>query len=579
MPDVSPAELASQEALDAMQLCLDTGRSFRLEAGAGAGKTYSLVRALHYLIERDRRMLERRRQSIACITFTNVARDEIIARTDRSPVVFCETNHAFCWSLIRPFQKQLRNLVGDMEAWTERIDEAGGDIGDRAVEYTLGHRAIKADSVLLGHDDILPLTVALMEHTKFRRIMAARHPIILIDEYQDTNSQWMDGICRLLLGHEGAPLLGFFGDHWQRIYDDGCGLFEHPAVIVIPKEANFRSVATVVDCLNRMRPELPQDVVDPASLGTVDVFHSNDWTGERRDRNWKGDLPENASQIAFEWVRSRLEEAGWDFDDGSTKVLMLTHKLLGAEQGYASLGDVFRDNEDFAKKKHPHIGFFVDRIEPACDAFVENRFGAMFEALGATVPLVHRASDKRAWHEAMNRLIQLREGGTVGDVVDHLASTQRPGLPDSVARRERELGEFDETSGEEMPRRLTELRNLRSVEYAEIKALRAYLDGHSPFETKHGVKGAEFDNVLIVVGRGGWTKYNFDKMLTLARLDTIPAKEQSLYERTRNLFYVVCSRPRKRLALLFTQELSPEAMSTLKAWFLPDNVHAVTFSR
>lgn len=29
---------------------------------------------------------------------------------------------------------------------------------------------------------------------------------------------------------------------------------------------------------------------------------------------------------------------------------------------------------------------------------------------------------------------------------------------------------------------------------------------------KHGVKDAEFENVLVVVGRG-WNKYNFGKML------------------------------------------------------------------
>jgi DNA helicase-2/ATP-dependent DNA helicase PcrA len=32
--------------------CLDEGRSFRLEAGAGAGKTYSLEKALRRLIDR-----------------------------------------------------------------------------------------------------------------------------------------------------------------------------------------------------------------------------------------------------------------------------------------------------------------------------------------------------------------------------------------------------------------------------------------------------------------------------------------------------------------------------------------------
>ena len=38
----SPANAAGRVALERMFACLDEGRSFRLEAGAGAGKTYSL---------------------------------------------------------------------------------------------------------------------------------------------------------------------------------------------------------------------------------------------------------------------------------------------------------------------------------------------------------------------------------------------------------------------------------------------------------------------------------------------------------------------------------------------------------
>ena len=98
MPEIeSPAEAASRRALEAMYACLDAGKSFRLEAGAGAGKTYSLIKALQFLIDRDAQTLPKHCRQIACITFTNVAKDEIAARTDRSPLIFCETNHAFCW--------------------------------------------------------------------------------------------------------------------------------------------------------------------------------------------------------------------------------------------------------------------------------------------------------------------------------------------------------------------------------------------------------------------------------------------------------------------------------------------------
>src|SRR3546814_9656565 len=85
-------------------------------------------------------------------------------------------------------------------------------------------------------------------------------------------------------------------------------------------------------------------------------------------------------------------------------------------------------------------------------------------------------------------------------------------------------------------------------------ALDRFIDGHTPFATKHGVKGAEFENVLVVVGRG-WNKYNFAQMLEWIDAGPPPDKLE-FFENNRNLFYVACSRPKVRLALLFTQVLT-----------------------
>ena len=126
-----------------------------------------------------------------------------------------------------------------------------------------------------------------------------------------------------------------------------------------------------------------------------------------------------------------------------------------------------------------------------------------------------------------------------------------------------------------MPQSVAELEKFRDVPYAEVRALHRYLDGHSPFETKHGVKGAEFENVLVVIGRG-WNQYNFGEMLELAGAQAVPAAKQAAFERNRNLFYVACSRPKRRLALLFTQQLSATAMSTLEQWFGADVIESLT---
>ena len=575
MEHLSPAEQASRRALAEVYRCLERKESFLVEAGAGAGKTYTLVKALNFLMDRYQHILPHRHQKIACITFTNVAKDEIDTRTDRSPLIHCNTIHAFCWSLISGFQRPLRERLPQLQHWPERIAEVG-DLGERSVQYELGYRGINDHRISIHHDDVLILTIALMDNAKFRRIVTNKYPIILIDEYQDTNAGWIHTIKNHFLGQEDSPQFGFFGDHWQKIYGDGCGKIEHPSLTVVGKEANFRSVPTVVDCLNHMRPELPQFVVDPNEHGSVHIFHTNTWTGNRRTgSHWGGDLPSEVADWAFQAVLDRLDQEGWDLSPETTKILMLTHRVLAGRQGYPSIPAIFAFNQSFTNKEHPHIAYFADALEPACEAYLSRKYGEMFRALGSNVPAIRAYNDKKRWSETMDKLIELRDGGKVGDVVDHLLAVRRPRVPDAVERRERELREFDPEAGEDMPRALKELGDLRAVPYQEIVALCRYLSGHSPFETKHGVKGAEFENVIVVVGRG-WNRYNFNEMLELATDDRrIPANKQAAFERNRNLFYVTCSRPKRRLAVLFTQQLSAAAMQTLSNWFGDDTLEAV----
>lgn len=577
---LSPAEEASERALAAVRDAIEKSKNFKLEAGAGAGKTYSLVKALQYLIEREGRRLLRLNQRIACITFTNVAKDEIEARTDRNPLIHCDTIHAFSWSTISGFQVQLRSHLSALEGWTgdpweERLKEAGG-IGSRTIEYTLGYRGITEDAISLHHNDVLPLAIKMFEYEKFRHIFRFKYPIILIDEYQDTDADWIAAIREHFLGKEGPPHFGFFGDHWQKIYGDGCGELTDPNVTPIGKQANFRSVSAIVDCLNRMRPELKQFVVDPKASGKVHIFHTNDWAGQRqKGAHYSGDLLDNEAKNALTEVKKRLVSAGWDLSPERTKILMLTHRALGKQQGYSSLPSVFSDNNAFTKKEQAHIAFFADHLEPACRAFAAKRYGEMFNVLGANKTYLLKAADKKKWSESMQRLNTLRTSGSVGDVVKHLREVQMPRLAEAAERLELKLESFDYSTGEEMPRALRELQQFHDVPYAEVISLTNYLDGHSPFETKHGVKGAEFENVLVVVGRG-WNRYNFSKML-----ENVPAqngltdRDRAAFEDNRNLFYVCCSRPQKRLALLFTQELSSGAIKTVEDWFGTGSIDSV----
>jgi DNA helicase II / ATP-dependent DNA helicase PcrA len=571
----NPAERASELTRLRIERCIDEGRSFLVEAGAGAGKTYSLVEALTHVIRTRGPALVRNRQQVACITYTNIATAEIEARTDRHPAVFSATIHAFCWSLIRNFQPFLRREVPGLDRWPERLQEAGG-VAQRAVEYNLGHPKVEDDQVLLHHNDVLTLTVRLLALPKFCALLAARYPVLFIDEYQDTDGAIADALKSHILGGRDGVLVGLFGDHWQKIYGTGCGAITHPRLEVIGKEANFRSAPIIVDCLNRMRPQLPQKPKDPTAAGSVGIFHTNDWTGTRRTgQHWDGDLPADAGAQHLQALRTQLEAEGWDFSPAKTKILMLTHKGLAAQQGYVDLADVFDYNDSYIKKEDPHIAFFLDVLEPTCAAYAQGRIGEMFAVLGERAPRIHGHADKRSWTTDMAGLLTLRGTGTVGQVLDHLKRTGRPQLPDAVERLDRDRIQFEQgTVAEETPG-IVKTRKLRLVPYAQVISLAAFVEEKTPFATQHGVKGAEYENVLVVIGRG-WNQYNFGQFLEWAANGTgIQASRKDAFERNRNLFYVACSRPTTRLAVLFTQRLSGSALTTLASWFGPQSIHSL----
>jgi DNA helicase-2/ATP-dependent DNA helicase PcrA len=105
---------------------------------------------------------------------------------------------------------------------------------------------------------------------------------------------------------------------------------------------------------------------------------------------------------------------------------------------------------------------------------------------------------------------------------------------------------------------------VKDVKFNEFQKLYEYLEGQTPFSTQHKTKGAEFDNVLVILDNGGWNNYNFEKMF-------LGTATPSVLERTQKLFYVCCTRAKKNLAVFFH---NPDAQVIAKAneWFGNVNV-------
>ena len=107
---------------------------------------------------------------------------------------------------------------------------------------------------------------------------------------------------------------------------------------------------------------------------------------------------------------------------------------------------------------------------------------------------------------------------------------------------------------------------MKQVEFQEFQCLFNYLEGYTPFSTQHKIKGAEFDNVLVILDNGNWAKYNFQYLFEENGTD-------SVRERTLKLFYVCCTRSKENL--VYYHAPTQAVLSKAKVWFGEQNVLAM----
>ena len=563
------AILAAEKAQQEVNNCIKQGVSFRLEAGAGAGKTYSLVKALQAIIfDRGARLIKAN-QRIACITYTEVAKNEIIQEIDSHEAIVVETIHSFCWSFMKHFQSSMRDIINEFEGYKEEIEAQGG-IEGKLIEYKRGYFKAYSDKISIKHDDVPLLMAKILKLPKVQRLFFQQYPILFIDEYQDTNVQFMDALNEVFISTKFGPLIGFFGDHWQTIHSTDFELKNYD-LHTINKGSNFRSTKKIVDVLNKLRPNLTQSERQQSFMGEVCFYHTNSFKGARRtDSHNKGDLPIESVIALKDTLLEDLKKNGWDLKE--TKVLMLTHNLIASQQGYGQLAKVFgRYKDSFTKKEDPVVQFLADTIEPMCEAFKMKKYGEMFRILGKW-PTITCHMDKLKWKNEINQLNELRETKDIGSVISFLLSSEKLPKSKKVLKLEKELKEgLANIENTPLSNSLVRYQKLLKIPYSELINLVFFLGGGTPLATQHGVKGAEYDNVLVILS-GGWNHYNWPRFLDLLKTKKVNEDHHDGFYRSRNLFYVSISRPKQRLAVLTTQALSANAILAAEELFGVDNV-------
>lgn len=193
---------------------LQNGNSFRVEAGAGSGKTYSLNKVIEWIQENKWAEYRRKKQTVICITYTNAAVDVLAERLSKDSFILPSTIHSFAWNTIKQYQRFLIDVV---TSDPDFLPDKGDFFEVTGVTYTLGHRYKENGIQYLYHDDVLKLFCRLLDNAKFRRVFADKYPLILIDEYQDSYKPIIDRFISFFIAEKKGPQFGFFGDAWQMI--------------------------------------------------------------------------------------------------------------------------------------------------------------------------------------------------------------------------------------------------------------------------------------------------------------------------------------------------------------------------
>ncbi|MGL4562703.1 MAG: UvrD-helicase domain-containing protein [Brevinema sp.] len=515
-------------AIDTIIECCNNRQNFVLNGGAGSGKTYTLGQVLDYVYTKDPKV------KVACITYTNIAKNEINKHFSQYGTI-AFTIHEFLWEQIKMFQQDLKTTVITLVTnGTIKYNKNGDkppieDILNSDIKINYQDYKKLEDGVF-SHDDLLKISEYMFaNYFLLSRIIADRYDYIFIDEYQDTNELTIKIFLEHIQSHPNKPVIGLFGDSMQAIYQTGIGdinsYIDKNIVTNIPKEDNYRCSVSVINTINQLRlDDLNQRPASNNLQGSTTFLYSTNSLSNR-------DILSNP--IFSYWNLESSEH---------TKILYLTHKLIAREMGFPNLFELYgaRLTEENLPKSVDHLLKLQNIIELYNNDNVT-------EFLQKTKFIITLASDKtelRTYIDCLNSPDKL-----IGEWIDYAHDKNIIHLDEAFL----EYINQDDSHKEKY-------NTLSQIQAEEIRKYYNYRNETAIFSTQHSIKGAEFDNVLVIMDNGGWKNYNFGDLFENT------ANKESVVHRTQKLFYVACSRAKNNLVVYF-ENPSPEILIKARQWF------------
>lgn len=603
-------------------------KSFFLFAGAGSGKTRTLVNVLTEFKKNYGYDFMIRNKKIAIITYTNAAADEINHRLSYDSIFEVSTIHSFCWELIK-------NFTTDIKKWIKQdIDESIIDIEDKLSKArdpnnktaisnrkkleSKKKRLIALSSISkfvynpngdnytkasLNHSEVISIACSfLTSKDLFKQIFTNKYPIVLIDESQDTKKDLIEALFMVQSQYKNSFMLGLFGDTMQRIYSDGKEKLSEdlPEDWLKPiKKMNHRSKSRIIELNNKIRKDIDgqQQLARVENTGgTVKLFIIT------RGIN-KIEIEESIKHkmAVFtgdkKWIDKSIPK---DKKDVPIKVLTLEHHMAAIRMGFNNfftpLYNVDRLKQGLLEGTLSPVNFFTKTILPLYNAHKEKNKFEIFNIVKRDSPIfdkqyIIKETDKKTIlnnaKTNVDNLLKLWEKNnqpTLKEIILEVFKTGIFNIPNelkiSIERIKSEGEEENENDDEE----LLAWDLALDANFVEIINYNEYISDSSNFGTHQGVKGLEFERVMVIVDdeESKGFMFSYDKLfgikgLTKGDEENIAKGKETGIDRTSRLFYVACSRAKNSLAIV-TYTDQPEQLKTnlLKLkWFYENEIELI----
>lgn len=570
-----------------IELCFseDNPKSFFVFAGAGSGKTRSLINALSFLDKERGLKLSMHSKRVAVITYTNAACDEISKRLQYKPIFAVSTIHSFLWELIKNYQSDIKDWV--VESLKKDIAElnekqAKGRGGDAAVKradeikrksarltkiaevkrfsYNPNGDNVGCDS--LSHSEVVKMgSEFISTEETMQEILVSKYPILLIDESQDTKKELVDALLIVYEKFKDKFIIGMFGDTMQRIYMDGKDNLTGciPEDWIRPEKVmNHRSTMRIVQLANAIRKTIDKQQQLPrsdAETGTVRLFIA-DSSANKEETEFK------AAQIMAEYANDK----DW-LNSTKYKSLILEHHMAASRFNFFDLYAPLNESKSFDTSLRdgsiPELSFLANVVSPLVKAYLAGNEFEVAKIVRRNSPLFGKrtysdySADQTKLIEiaenAVDELLLLWKDGSIPACIDILVSIKKTGLFCLNDRIDDILS--DPVKCED--KKVAALRKALSVPFNELEKYSAYVTDNTQFATHQGVKGLEFPRVMVImddVEAKGFL-FSYEKLFgAKAKTDTDIKNEQEGKDtgimRTTRLFYVACTRAEKSLAVV-----------------------------